>query len=141
MSATQTRPFRYGYLCAETVDVIADRMREVLGDHYFTLVMGNSYDETSSKFSAIEACPSQWLTSPITSDHEGSVHIGWSTPKYSMGVSTRAETQSEGRDGGPHKYVHFTFERDRIVIDHYAPARYRLQWILAVERHDREDGA
>ena len=56
-----------------------------------------------------------------------------------VGVSTRAKTQPEGRNGGPHKYVHFTFEHDRVVIDHYAPARYKLRWIFAVERHDRDE--
>ncbi len=56
-----------------------------------------------------------------------------------MGVSTDAETVREAHGSGPHDYVRFTFEPDRIVIDHYAPARYRLQSILAVERHDRDE--
>jgi len=140
-AAAQKARFRYGMLCAETRDAIAERMREVLGDHYFTLVTGNSYNEDSDKFSAIDVYPSQWLTSPVKSRDEdgyGYVGISWSTPSLSMGVSTKAKTQSEGRNGGPHQYVHFTFEHDRVVIDHYAPARYRLQWILAVERHERE---
>jgi hypothetical protein len=127
-------------LCAETVGEIADRMQEVLGDHYFTLVIGNSYNEDSEKFAAIDVYPSQWLTRPADTHAYGDVPgISWLTPRLSMGVHTTAKTPSEAREGKPHKYVHFTFEPDRIVIDHYAPAGYRLQWVLAIERHDRED--
>jgi hypothetical protein len=126
-------------LCAQTRDEIAERMTEVLGDNYFTLVTCNSYDENSHKFSSVDVSPSQWLTRPVRADGGDYQGISWGTPRYSMGVSTKAETQTDGRNGGPHKYVHFTFEHDRVVIDHYAPARYWLRWILAVERHDRDE--
>lgn len=140
---TRTRnPYWYGMLCAETRDDIAERMREVLGDgNYFTLVCCNSYDETARNFSGIDVYPSQWLTSSVVArggepaDYPG---ITWSTTALSMGVHTKAATQADGRNGGPHDYVAFTFEPNRIVIDHYAPARYRLRWIFAVERHDRD---
>lgn len=143
MATAQARtrtPYWHGMLCAESRDDIADRMREVLGDHYFTLVVGNSYDEESERFSSIEVYPSQWLTGPVTAYRDTALPgISWNTPRLSMGVDTNAKTPSEGRGGKPHQYAHFTFEPDRIVIDHYAPAGYRLQWIFAVERHERED--
>jgi hypothetical protein len=127
-------------LCAETREEIADRMRDVLGDDYFTLVICNSYDESSDRFTSVEVYPSQWLTGPIT-DYRAETLPGitWGTQRLSMGVHTRAATPSEGRQGAPHKYVHFTFERDKFEIDHYAPAGYRLKWIFVVERHDRDE--
>lgn len=131
-------PYWHGMLCAETRDEISARMTEVLGDHYFTLVTCNSYSETSEKFSAVEVYPSQWLTTPLRG-YDDRVHgISWGTPRLQMGVHTRAKSQAEARKGRPHKYVHFTFEPDCIVIDHYAPAGYRLLWSMSVERHDRE---
>lgn len=137
MSTTTT--FRHGMLCAESRDAIAERMREVLGDHYFTLVCCNSYDENSDRFTSVEVYPSQWLTTPVRDYADSAIPgINWSTPRLSMGVHTRAKTAGEGREGKPHQYVHFTFDGDRIEIDHYAPAGYRLKWIFAVERHDRE---
>jgi len=132
------RPYWNGMLCAETREAIAEQMREVLADHYFTLVTCNSYSESDHKFTAVDVHPSQWLTHPIVTNDDGYQGISWGTTSYSMGVSTKAQTQAEGRNGGPHMYVHFTFEPNRVVIDHYAPARYRLRWIFAVERHDRE---
>lgn len=56
-----------------------------------------------------------------------------------MGVHTTATTQQEGREGGPRKFVQFSFERDQVVIDHYAPARYRLRLIFTIERHDDDE--
>lgn len=128
-------PYWHGMLCTETRDEIAERMREVLGDHYFTMVICNSYDENSDRFSSVEVYPSQWLTSPVDAWTDQS-SITWCTPRLSMGVHTRAKTQADGRAGRPHQYAHLKFEPDRIEIDHYAPAGYRLLWILAVERHD-----
>ena len=140
MSAKVRTPYWHGMLCAETRDEIADRMREVLGDNYFTLVCCNSFDENSHRFTSVEVYPSQWLTSEVRDYAESTLPgVSWSTPRLSMGVHTRAITQADGREGRPHQYVRFTFERDEIVIDHYAPAGYRLRWIFAVERHDRED--
>lgn len=130
-------PYWHGMLCADTVGEISDRMREVLGDNYFTLVTGNSYSETSEAFTSIDVYPSQYLTKPITSDD--TVWISWLLPRLAMGVRSSARTQAEARDGRPHEYVHFNFQPDRVVIDHYAPAGYRLLWAFAVERHDRED--
>ena len=124
---TNLHPYWHGFLCTETHDEIAERMRQVLADHYFTLVIGNSYDEKSHKFSSIEVYPSQWLTAPVETWKTEVGGIGWATPRLSMGVHTEARTQREGRDGRPHKYVHFSFEHDRFVIEHYAPAGYRLQ--------------
>lgn len=131
----------HGMLCAETRDEIAQRMRDVLSDNYFTVVASNSYSDTNERFTSVEVRPSQWLTHPVA-DYEGDGFVGmsWSTSSWSMGVHTKAKTQADARGGRPHKYVHFTFEPDRFVIDHYAPAGYRLQWIFAVERHDREAG-
>ena len=134
-------PYWHGMFCAETGPEIAERMREVLDGRYFTLVTCNSYDENSSRFTGIDVYPSQHLTSPVVADRDLVLPgISWCTPRLSMGVHTRAKTQAEGREGRPHQYVHFTFEPDRILIDHYAPAGYRLQWIFAVERHDSEYG-
>lgn len=141
MTTKTRRPYWNGMLCADTRQEILERMQEVLGDHYFTMVICNSYHEAKDDFSAVDVYPSQWLTEPVTDRSDDWSSIGWSTPRLSMGVHTQAKTQAEGRGGRPHTYVHFTFERDRFVIDHYAPAGYRLRWIFAVERHDREDGA
>lgn len=137
-TAPPLSPYWHGMLCAETRDQIADRMRAVLSDHYFTLVVCNSFDENSDRFTSVEVYPSQWLSGPVRDYRDGAPGIGWSTPRLSMGVHTKAQTRSEAHDGSPHDYVHFNFEGDQIVIDHYAPALYRLRWILAVERHDRE---
>lgn len=136
----RTRPFSNGMLCAETRDAIAERMRDVLDGQYFTLVIGNSYDEYSSKFSAIEVLPSQRLAGPIRNySDESLAGISWTTTRLAMGVHTTAQTLAEARDGRQHLYVHFTFDPERITIDHYAPAGYRLLWIFAVERHDAEE--
>jgi hypothetical protein len=133
-------PYWHGMLCAETRDEIAERMRELLGEHYFTIVECNSYDEKSDRFSSVEVKPSQWLTGPIRDYADDRLAgISWATPRLAMGVHTRAKTPAEGREDRPHGYVHLTFEPGRIEIDHYAPAGYRLRWIFAVERHDRED--
>jgi hypothetical protein len=132
-------PYWHGMLCLETRDEIADRMREVLGDHYFTLVVCNSYSETEERFSDVEVYPSQWLSSPVRDYVDSSIAgISWCTPRLSMGVHNNAATQSDARDGKPHEYVRFAFDPDRIVIHHYAPAGYRLLWSMSVERHDRE---
>lgn len=140
MSAKVRTPYWHGMLCAETRDEIAERMQDVLADHYFTVVECNSFSEESERFTAVDVRPSQWLDSPIRSYADPQIPgISWTTPSWSMGVHSTATTQPEAREGRPHKYVHFTFERDEIVIDHYAPAGYRLRWIFAVERHDRED--
>lgn len=128
----------YGMLCAETRDAIADRMHAVLDGNYFTYAGGNSYDANSDRFLSIDVRTSERLSSPIQVHKDG---ISWGTRTYSMGVHTKARTPSEARDGKPHKYVHFTFDYDRITIDHYAPAGYRLQWIFVVERHDDEESA
>jgi len=134
------RPYWHAMLCLDTRGEIVARMLEVLADHYFTMVVCNSYHELKDDFSSIEVYPSQWLTNPVVdrSDELWS-SIGWATPRLSMGVNTKAKTQAEGRAGRPHTYVQFTFEPDRVVIDHYAPAGYRLRWIFAVERHDQRD--
>lgn len=139
--ATRTlSPYWHGMLCADSRDAIAERMRDLLSEHYFTLVCCNSYDENSDRFTSIEVYPSQWLSAPIRDYRDRSVFgISWTTPRLSMGVHTKAETAGDGREGRPHQYIHFTFEGDQIVIDHYAPAGYRLRWIFAVERHNRED--
>lgn len=126
--------------CRETRGEIAERMQEVLADHYFTMVICNSYSETEHNFAGVEVYPSQWLEKPLSAAADESA-LWWSTPKLSMGVRTDATTQSHARNGGKLNYVHFTFEPDRVVINHYAPAGYSLRWIFAVERHDREDGA
>lgn len=139
-AATLRRPHWHGFLCMETRDEIAERMRDVLGDDYFTLVICNSYNEESALFSSVEVHPSQWLTHGISDYQDRSLAgLSWSTPRYAMGVHTEATTQAEGRGGAPHKYVRFSFEPDRFVVDHFAPAGYRLQWTFAVERHDRDD--
>lgn len=137
MNAAVRSPHWHGTLCAETRDEIADRMREVLGDHYFTLVCCNSYSEESRRFSSVEVYPSQWLTAPVRADDGEWNHIGWSTPRLSMGVDSRARTRAEAHE--PYQFVYFSFEGDLIEIDHYAPAGYRLRWIFAVERHDRRE--
>jgi hypothetical protein len=133
-------PYWHGMLCAETRDEIAERMRQVLSEHYFTLVTCNSYDENSHRFSSVDVYPSQWLTYPIRVHSDADVPgISWSTQRLSMGVHTTAKTQADGREDQPHGYVHLKFEPDEIEIDHFAPAGYRLLWIFAVERHNRED--
>lgn len=132
------KPYWHGLLCAETHDEIADRMRDVLGEHYFTLVLCNSYDADSHRFSAVEVHPSQWLRDGIRTDATA-YDISWTTPRLVMGVHSNAKTQAEAREDRPHNYVHVRFEPDYIEIDHFAPAGYRLLWILAVERHDREE--
>ena len=150
-TTTMRRPRWNAMLCEETLEEIFERMQEVLGDGtYFTIVSCNSYSEDKDGFTAVDVQPSQWLTDPIRrtetgqrdiADDEGTFRFGlfWSTPRLSMGCSTGATTQAEGRDGGRHQYVHFTFEPDKVVIDHYAPAGYKLRWIFAVERHNREE--
>ena len=143
LTATQRRPHWHGMLCAETCDEIVERMQEVLGDRYFTIVTCNSFDETSDRFTAIDVATSQRLKEPVRRYHDESIRasLSWYTGRWSMGVHTRAKTQREGREGGPHKYVHFNFERDQVVIDHYAPAGYRLRWIFAIEHRDDESMA
>lgn len=125
-------------LCTETRDEILERMRQVLAEHYFTMVLLNTYDENSDRFSCVDVLPSQWLTNSIRADNSAQ-GICWNTPGLSMGIHTSAKTQGDGRRDCPHGYVHVKFDPDRIEIDHFAPAGYRLLWILAVERHDRED--
>lgn len=147
MTATTTRRTHWNaMLCQETLEEIFERMQELLGDGtYFTTIQCNSYSEDKDGFTAVDVQPSQWLTDPIrrterTADDED-VRFGlwWSSPRLSMGCSTPATTQAEGRDGGKHQYVRFAFEPDKVVIDHYAPAGYKLRWIFAVERHNREE--
>lgn len=126
-----------GMLCGETCAEIVERMQVVLGDRYFTIVQCNSYDANSDRFTSVDVTTSQRLKEPVRRFHDTNIpaSVSWTTDRWSMGVHTGAGTQQEGRDGGPHRYVHFTFERDQITIDHYAPARYRLRWILTVEHH------
>ena len=137
----EVSPYWHGMLCAETCDEIAGRMAGLLQDNYFSLVICNSYDENSDRFHAVDVHPSQWLRDGVHVRTYGDERAGisWGTPGYVMGVSSTAGTQREARQGNRLQYVYFTFERDRVEIDHYAPAGYRLRWIFAVERHDRED--
>jgi hypothetical protein len=133
-------PYWNGMLCTETRDVIAERMREVLTDQFFTMVICNSYSEESERFSSVEVYPSQRLVGPIRAYRDSAIPgISWGTPRLSMGVHTRAQTVTEARAGRPHQYAHFTFEPGRIEINHYAPAGYALRWIFAVEHHDTSD--
>ena len=127
-------------LSAATVGEIAERFRETLDGRWFTLVQCNSYDEHNERFASVEVYPSQYLTRPSYESSWGDDVCGlsWCTPRYSMGVHTTAKTQAEAHAGRPHQFVQFTFEPDRVVIDHYAPAGYRLRWTLAVEHHDTE---
>ena len=142
LEAGTRRPSWHGMLCAETCDEIGQRMAEVLHDRYFTVVTCNSYDENSDRFTGIDVTTSQRLREPVRRYHDETIpaSLSWTTPRWSMGVHTSARTQQEGREGGPHKFVHFTFERDQVVIDHYAPAGYRLRWIFTVELHDDDRG-
>lgn len=133
-------PYWHGMLCLDNAHEVAARMRQVLDGHHFTLVTANSYSETSDRYTAVEVKPSQWLTSPVEAKLNDWAHVGWSSPAYSMGVMTRAKTPSQARERRPHDYVHLTFEPSRVEIDHYAPAGYRLLWVLAVEHHDPEYG-
>jgi hypothetical protein len=133
-------PYWHGMLCHETAAEVFGRLRQVLEGHYFTLVLCNSYDENSARFTSVEVYPSQWLSSPLRESVDDWAGVHWTTPRLSMGVSSRAKTVAEAREGRPHKYVHLDFEPDRVTIDHYAPAGYRLLWTMAVERHDREEG-
>lgn len=141
MSAKTRRPYATLMLAAETRDEIADRMRDVLGDHYFTVVTSNSYDENSERFSAAEVYPSQWLTTPVRTDSgtEDLWGIYWGTPRFHYGVHARVKTVTEAHGLDRKRRVRITFEPDRFVIDHYAPAGYRLQWVFAVERHDQRE--
>lgn len=138
---TKVTPYWHGMLCAETRDGIVERMRAVLDGNYFTFVACNSYDENSDRFTSVDVSTSHRLTDPmrVWDDDEDATGISWSITGYSMSVHTEANTQTEGRNARPHGYVHFSFEPTRIVIDHYAPAGYRLQWIFAVEHHDDGD--
>ena len=141
LAAATRRPTWHGMLCAETCDEIGQRMAEVLRDRYFTIVTCNSFDEASDRFTAIDVATSQRLKEPVRRYHDGSIpaSLSWTTARWSMGVHTTATTQQEGREGGPRKFVQFSFERDQVVIDHYAPARYRLRWIFTIERHDDDE--
>jgi hypothetical protein len=140
MTETALHPYWHGMLCTETRDVIAERMRQVLDGQFFTMVICNSYDETSDRFASVEVYPSQRLTGEIKAYSDSQIPgITWGTSRLSMGVHTRAHTPDDARRGRPHQFAAFNFERDRFEIDHYAPAGYRLRWIFAVERHDREE--
>ena len=137
---TQRRPFWHAMLCAETCDEIAQRMEDVLGGRYFTAVACNSYDENSDRFVGVDVKTSQRLQGPVRRYNDETIpaSLSWSTGEWSMGVHNNAATQADSRNGGPHEFVQFTFEPRQIVIDHYAPARYRLKWIFMVEDHDTE---
>lgn len=139
--STGRSPYWHGVLCEETLAEIADRMSTVLAGRYFTFVSCNSFDETSDRYSAVDVYGSQWLSSPVAQrdDRDGWWGLSWAMPRLSMGVHTRAKTRADGHAGKPHDWVRFTFERDEIRIEHYAPARYLLLWIFSVEHHDPED--
>lgn len=135
-------PYWHGMLCADTLPRVLGLMHQLLDGNYFTLVTANSYDENSDRYSAIDVWSSQWLTGQgirDTSDRRWT-GICWSTPRQSMGLHVRARTVAEAREGKPHDYIHLHFEPGCVEIDHFAPAGYRLLWVMAVERHDREDG-
>jgi hypothetical protein len=132
-----TTPHWHGVLCSETRNSIATRMHDILEGNFFTMVLCNSFDENSRKFSSVDVYPSQRMSGfVINRDITG---ISWSTSNLSMGVHTDARTRSEGVSGRPHQYVHFAFEPGRFVIEHYAPAGYFLRWIFAVEHHESEE--
>lgn len=134
------RPHWFGMLCAETQDEILERMQEVLGGQYFTTVTCNSFDENSDRFLSVEVRTSERLADPVKKykDQKIAASLGWHTYGWVYGVHTDAKTQREARDGGPHDRVHFSFEPGKVTIDHFAPARYKLRWIFAVEHHDAE---
>jgi len=139
--STTLNPNWFGMLCAANRDTVVERMQQVLDGQFFTMVICNSYDDASSKFSSVEVYPSQRLTIPIVDNSGGSrSHIGWGTPRLSMGVGTQAQTMAEARESA-HDFVQFNFAWNRIEIRHYAPAGYSLLWIFAVEDHTDYDEA
>lgn len=132
----------HGMLCPETRDEITDRMQEVLGDNYFTVVQCNSWDDDSEAFVTVEVRSSEWLAGPVRDYMDPEVcGLSWRTPAWSFGVHTTATTLDEAREGTPHQWVRFKIDHTRglIEIDHYAPSGYRLRWIFSVEHHDRDD--
>lgn len=131
---------RFGsMLCRTNAASAVERLNELLTDRWFTFVQANSYDEESDRFSAIDVNTSQRLTRPFALSDDGEwAHIGWGMSDYSCGVSTHAETVSEARKAMKHDWVHITLDRRSVVIDHFAPARYRLQWRMVLEHHDPE---
>jgi hypothetical protein len=133
-------PYWTGMLCAETREDIAQRMRNVLEGRRFTYVHSNSYaeDPEEYRYAAVDVNTTQRLTRPVedrTDSDDGYTHIGWSITDYAMGVSTKAKTQAEGREGKPYDYVSFNFTPRRIVIEHFAPSRSRLRWEFVLEDH------
>lgn len=135
------RPCWTGMLCAENAGEIAERAQQIFGDRFFTFVQANSYSETSERFSAVDVDTSQRLLSPFEAhvDLDDATSVRWQTSRLVCGVHTAAMTESEGREGKPYDWVMVSFEHGRMTIDHYAPARYRLQWVLIVEDHTDYD--
>lgn len=130
----------HGMLCAANAVEVAERIQQILDGHHFTLVAANSYSETKERFCAIDVRTSLRLREPVTAKvDEEWTYIPIPGDRQHCGLSTRAKTQQEGRDGKPHDYIHLRLEPYRITIDHYAPAGYRLQWIFATEHHETED--
>lgn len=132
-------PYWHGMLCAETREGVAQRMRNLLEGKRFTYVHSNTYaeDPEEYRYAAVDVNTTQRLTGTIkvSDDDRDYSHIWWAITDYSMGVSTKAKTQSEGREGKPYDYVHFNFTTRRVVIEHFAPSRSRLRWEFVLEDH------
>lgn len=135
--ALQRRVWWYGWYCEQTHTEILERMTELLGDKYFTVVICNSYSETDEKYLSVEVRTSSRLTDgPKAWSEPRTPGISWGITGYSMGVHSEAKTQSEGRSGHKLDNIYFTFEPYKMTIDLYAPAGYKLRWIFAVEDHE-----
>lgn len=129
------------FLAAENIARAADELNALLLGSHFCLVQANSYDEKSDRFIALDVTPSQVLTMPFSARVGELSSLSWVTPRYSMGVHTPAQTVRDAIDGERHDQVRITIDGQQVTFDHYAPARYRLQWILAVEYHDEASDA
>jgi hypothetical protein len=133
----------YGLLALDNIEAVAQRMSTLLTDRWYTVVVANEglwnyRPEVRPSQRLSHGCePQAWTKTLDNGSPLGGIH--WADAGYSFGIYTTAATQQEARAQPDRDRVHITFGQDRwggrVVIEHYAPAGFRLYWTFAVEAH------
>lgn len=133
----------WGYLCLDNFDLVADRIRSMLGDGqpYTWVAVNEAFglrpdvragmvaEKVTVRGGADEDTPAKYLTVADT-------YGVW-------GIDTSARTEADARDGGKLNNVYLHFETnqwgDKLTIEHYAPAGHRMCWVIAVHPQGGEE--
>lgn len=127
----------FGYLCLDNFDLVADRIRAMIGDGQpYTWVAVNEAFGQRPEVRAGMVAEKVVVRGSSTDEGAPTLYLTVVDTYGVWGIDTSARTEAEARDGGKLNNVYLHFETnqwgDKLTIEHYAPGGQRLCWVIAV---------